>query len=97
MAREPGETVKPNLLPVGTHPGIPQLEQPGVFRCELKPVTKKKKPEHADYAGVLPLSGGTAAQVLLWVHSDGNCGIRVELIKKDKPNAAPRAKLPPKP
>ena len=79
------------------HPGIPQLEKPGVFRCELKPVTKKKKTEYADYGGLLPLSAGRAAHVLLWVHSDGNLGIRVELIKNNKPTAAQRAKLRPKP
>lgn len=90
--------MKPNLLPAGTAPGIAKLEsQPGVFRCEFRPVTKKKKPDWADYAGVLPLSGGAKAQVLLFVHSDGNCGIRVELIKNHKPTAEQRAKLSPKP
>jgi hypothetical protein len=90
--------MKPNLLPPGSHPGFSQLkEKAGVFRCSLKPVSQKKKPEYADYGGLLPLSGGSAAHVLLWVHADGNLGIRVELIKNNKPTTAPRSKLSPKP
>jgi hypothetical protein len=74
--------VKPNVLPAGPHPGIAKLkDQPGVFRCELRPMTKKKKADHADYAGVLTLSGGAKAQVLVWVNADGTLGLRLELIK----------------
>jgi hypothetical protein len=73
--------MKENLLK-GTHPGPPQKTEPGVFRCTLWPTTKKKKAEHADYAGVLLLSAGAKAQVLLWVHADdGTLGLRLELVK----------------
>ena len=82
---KPGETVnmKPNLLPPGSAPGFAKLKsQPGVFRCKLWPTTQKKKAEHADYAGVLTLSAGAKAQVLLWVHADdGTLGLRLELVK----------------
>jgi hypothetical protein len=98
-ARQPGETpnTKPNLLPPGSASGFAKLKsQPGVFRCKLRPVTQKKKTDHADYAGVLVLSAGAKAQVLVWVHSEGSLGLRLELIK-NKPPAAQRAKLSPKP
>jgi hypothetical protein len=77
--------MKPNLLPPGSAPGFAKLKsQPGVFRCKLWRVTQKKKTDHADYAGVLVLSAGAKAQVLLWCHADGSLGLRVELQKKDK-------------
>ena len=89
--------MKPNLLPPGSAPGFAKLKsQPGVFRCKLWPVTQKKKTDHADYAGVLTLSAGARAQVLLWTHSDGSLGLRLELIKNTSP-AAQCAKLSPKP
>jgi len=73
--------MKPNLLPLGSAPGFAKLKsQPGVFRGKLWPVTDKKKAEHADYAGVVQLSAGAKAQVLLWLHSDGSLGLRLELI-----------------
>ena len=91
------QPTKPITLPPGPHPGFGKLKsQPGVFRTKLWPVTQKKKAEHADYAGVLVLSAGAKAQVLLWSHSDGSLGLRLELIK-NKPPAAERAKLSPKP
>ena len=88
---------KPNSLPPVSAPDFAKLKsQPGVFRCKLWPVSQKKKAEHADYAGVLQLSAGAKAQVLLWAHNDGSVGLRLELIK-NKPNAATGAKLSPKP
>ena len=63
--------------------GIRQIKsQPGVFRCKLWPATDKKLPEHADYRGVLQMSGGNKAQIYLWVHADGSLGLRLELIER---------------
>ena len=77
--------MKPNLLPAGPHPGFAKLKsQPGVFRSKLWPIIDKTKPEHADYRGALVLSAGARANVLLWCHTDGTLGLRVELQKKDK-------------
>jgi hypothetical protein len=76
-------TTKPNTLPAGTAPGFAKLKsQPGVFRCKLWPCTDKKLPEHADYRGVLQMSGGAKAQIYLWVHADGSLGLRLEMIKR---------------
>ena len=85
-------TAKTNLLPPGPHPGFAKLKsQPGVFRCKLWPIINKKEIPHADYRGVLVLSAGARANVLLWCHSDETLGLRVELQKKDKrPDAAIR-------
>ena len=48
-------------LPPGTHPGFQNLkQQPGVNRCRLWPVVNKRDPKHADYKGVLQLSGSKA-------------------------------------
>ena len=54
------KNMKPNLLPVGPHPGFAKLKsQPGVFRCKLRPERKKRRNRNsADYAGVLLLSAG---------------------------------------
>ena len=90
-------TTKPNLLKAGSHPGPPAKTEQGVFRCVLKPVSAKKDSTHADYHGVLVLSAGARAQVLLWTHADGTLGIRVELQKKDKRPVAQPGKLPPRP
>jgi hypothetical protein len=71
---------KPNLLPPGDHPGFARLKsEPGVFRCKLRPETKKAKPEHSDYAGTLLLANGERAQVRVWVHADGTLGLRAAL------------------
>jgi hypothetical protein len=69
-----------NLLPKGLHPGFENLQpKPGVYRCKLYPDTKKKDPNHADYKGVLHLTGSKAS-ILLWVHCDGSLGLRLEKI-----------------
>jgi hypothetical protein len=89
--------VKPNLIPPGAHPGTAKLKpEVGVFRATIRPVTDKKRATYADYAGVMELSAGARAQVLIWSHSDGSIGLRLELIK-NKPNAAQGAKLSPNP
>jgi hypothetical protein len=62
----------------GTHPGFNHLKsKPGVYRCKLYPETRKAKPEHADYRGILQLTGSKAL-VLVWVHADGSLGLRLE-------------------
>jgi hypothetical protein len=91
------QPMKPITLPPGPHPGFAKLKsQPGIFRTKLWPIAQKKKAEHADYAGRLTLATGAKAQVLLWLHSDGSLGLRLELIKS-KPSGAPCAKVSPKP
>ena len=73
-------SLKPNSLPSGNHPGFAKLKsQPGVFRCKLRPETKKAKPEHSDYLGTLLMGNGGRAEVRLWVHTDGSLGLRVAL------------------
>ena len=85
--------IKPNLLPPGPHPGFANLKsQPGVYRCKLRPELAKRDPRHADYRGILPLTGSKAS-VLVWVHGDGSLGLRLEKIsennkaKKNQPTA----------
>ena len=74
-------TLKPNLLSPDPHPGFSRLKsQPNVFRCRLRPELNKKDPNHSDYAGVLQLSGGEHAFVLLWVHADSSLGLRFEMM-----------------
>jgi hypothetical protein len=80
-------STQPNHLPSGQHPGFSQLKsQPGVYRCVLRAVTNKKSAKHADYAGVLPLTG-SQARILLWVHLDGTLGLRLEKIAQQKKEA----------
>ena len=75
-------TIKPTLLPPGPHPGFRALKsQPGVYRCKLRAVASKAKPEFADYSGRLFLDGGQKASVLLWTHADGSLGLRLEMLK----------------
>jgi hypothetical protein len=72
--------MKPNLLKPGPHPGFENLKsQPGVYRTRLRAETAKRDPRHADYKGVLQLTGSKAL-VLVWVHSDGTLGLRLEKI-----------------
>ena len=72
--------LKPNVLPPGNHPGFARLKsQPGVFRCKLRPETKKAKPEHSDYSGTMLMANGERANVRVWVHGDGTLGLRVAL------------------
>ena len=71
-------------LPPGAHPGLKKLKsQSGVYRGLLRPVIKKRKPEHADYSGVLPLTG-SKARVFVWVHEDGTLGLRLEKMHEQK-------------
>ena len=79
--------LKPNVLPPGNHPGFARLKsQPGVFRCKLRPETKKAKPEHSDYSGTLLMANGESANVRVWVHGDGTLRLRVALApRKDAP------------
>jgi hypothetical protein len=68
-------------LPPGKYPGFGHLKnQPGVYRCKLFFQTVKRDPQHADFKGVLPLSGSKAS-VLIWVHADGTLGLRLEKIE----------------
>jgi hypothetical protein len=70
-----GEKLQP-----GTHPGFEHLKsQTGVYRCRLRRVTNKRNPQHADYKGVLQLIGSKAS-VLIWIHTDGTLGLRLEKI-----------------
>ena len=74
--------MKSSLLPPGPHPGFGKLKsKPGVYRCRLRAVASKAKPEFADYAGVLHLDGGKKALCRLWTHVDGSLGLRLEMLK----------------
>jgi hypothetical protein len=44
-------------------------------------VTNKKNAKHADYTGVLSLTG-SQARILVWVHVDGTLGLRLEKIAR---------------
>ena len=71
---------KPNVLPPGDHPGFARLKsQPGVFRCKLRPETKKANPSTATTAARLLMAKGERANVRVWVHADGSLGLRVAL------------------
>jgi hypothetical protein len=49
------------LLKAGKYPGFGRLtSKPGVYWCKLYPELKKAKPEHADYRGILQLTGSKA-------------------------------------
>ena len=64
----------------GTFGGFSNLPAKlGVYRCKLWPETNKRDPNHADYKGVLQLTGSKAS-VLIWVHVDGTLGLRLEKI-----------------
>jgi hypothetical protein len=78
--------MSPNLLPPGSHPGFQSLKsRQGIYRCLLRAVENKKNPDHADYAGILPLIG-SKARILLWVHRDGSLGLRLEKIIERPPH-----------
>jgi hypothetical protein len=69
----------------GDFKGFSHLKQKaGVYRCLLRPERHKRKTEHADYKGVLPIANGKAS-VLIWVHVDGTLGLRLEKIVEKKP------------
>ena len=66
-------------VPPGTHPGFDHLKsQPGVYRCRLRQELDKRDPRHADYRGILQLTGSKAL-VLIWVGADGTLGLRLEI------------------
>jgi hypothetical protein len=68
-------------LPLGKYPGFKNLKsQPGVYRCKLHYQANKTDPGHADYKGILHLTGSKAS-VLIWCHSDGSLGLRLEKIE----------------
>ena len=75
----------PNL-PKGQHPGFANVKaKPGVYRCKLWPATSKRDPKHADFKGVLQLTGSKAS-VMIWVHIDGSLGLRLEkIVERAKP------------
>jgi len=74
----------PTVLPPGKYPGFSNLKaKPGVYRCKLRPVTEKRDPGHADYSGILQLTG-SKANVLIWVHTDGSLGLRLEKMEARK-------------
>jgi hypothetical protein len=77
-------------LPPGEYPGFRHLKsQPGVYRCKLHFQADKADPGHADYKGVLQLTGSKAS-VLVWVHADGSLGLRLEKIEdRRKAQGAP--------
>jgi hypothetical protein len=80
MESEANNAAESNRLPPGTHPGLGNLKsQPGVYRCRLRPERNKRDPKHADYRGILQLTG-SKAQVLIWVDTDGTLGLRLEKI-----------------
>jgi hypothetical protein len=75
-------------FPKGQHPGFENVKaKPGVYRCKLWPATSKRDPKHADYKGVLQLTGSKAS-ILLWVHSDGTLGLRLEKIMRSSEYSA---------
>jgi hypothetical protein len=80
------EDTKSKTLPKGIHPGFAGLpEQPNVHRCKLWPHANKANPDYADYKGLLHLSDGSKAFVMLWCHEDGTLGLRLEMLRKRKP------------
>jgi hypothetical protein len=77
-------------LPPGKYPGFSNLKsQAGVYRCKLHFQADKSDPGHADYKGVLHLTGSRAS-VLIWVHADGSLGLRLEKIENRRKNAGGR-------
>jgi hypothetical protein len=80
---------QPRKLPPGKYPGFSNLPaKPGVYRCKLWPELEKRDPNHADYKGVLQLTGSKAS-VLIWVHTDGTLGLRLEKIENSRKGARP--------
>jgi hypothetical protein len=68
----------------GPHPGFKELKsQVGVYLCCLRPERDKKKPEHADYRGMLELTGSRCL-ILVWVHQDGTLGLRLSKVVAKK-------------
>lgn len=87
---ESGTATRPasRKLPPGQHPGFAKLPaKVGVYRCKLYYQATKAEPSHADYKGILELTN-SRAWVLVWVHSDGSLGLRLEKIEKKKKGAA---------
>lgn len=79
-------TTTPKTLsqPEVKHPGFGKLKsQPGVYRCRLKRVRKKKDPNHADFQGVLHLQNA-ACQIFVWIHDDDELGLRLEKLTPEQ-------------
>jgi hypothetical protein len=57
----------PAKLGRGTYQGFSKLpSQIGVYLCLLRPVIKKRDPNHSDYYGVIALTG-SKAHIHVWV------------------------------
>jgi hypothetical protein len=83
MHLDPQPPIGRPKLGAGPHPGFQNLRsRAGVYRCRLRPELIKRDPRHADYRGILPLTGSKAS-VLVWVHSDGSLGLRLEKINEN--------------
>ncbi len=79
-------SVQAHKLPPGRFPGFSNLpSKAGVYRCKLHHQTEKSDPAHADFKGVLYLTGSKAS-VLVWVHTDGSLGLRLEKIENVRKN-----------
>jgi hypothetical protein len=58
MNHDPQPRLGRPKLGAGPHLGFQNLRsQPGVYRCRLRPELSKRDPCHADYKGVLLLTG----------------------------------------
>ena len=83
-ATSSSEKSQAGKLPAGVHPGFDKLpSEVGVYRCKLLQVTRKRDPKHADYSGVLQLTG-SKARIFIWVHADGSLGLRLAKIREQK-------------
>jgi hypothetical protein len=94
VRRDPPKVATADLKAQGLKPqpgqyrGFSQLKsQPGVYRCKLFHQAEKRDPGHADYKGVLPLTGSKAL-IFIWVHADGSLGLRLEKIQDRRKNGA---------
>jgi hypothetical protein len=84
MTPEDTSAHKKPQLPAGKHPGFDHLKsEVGVYRCKLLPVVRKRDPKHADFSGILQLTG-SKARIFIWVHADGSLGLRLAKIQEQK-------------
>jgi hypothetical protein len=80
VSDQPQTTKPPEKGIRGKYPGFSKLPaKTGVYRCRLKPELNKRDPKHADFRGILELTGSKAS-VLIWIHEDGSLGLRLEKI-----------------
>jgi hypothetical protein len=78
------EKPQPGKLPPGVHPGFDKLpSEVGVYRCRLLRVIRKRDPKHADFTGILQLTG-SKARIFVWIHVDGSLGLRLAKIQERK-------------